>query len=210
MKCPSTPRWEFVKNKVYDFIIDHKIYSLPVKLTKLISSEFDNVHLVKFSDIIKNSECYAIPYIKEGMTMYNRNEDVYIIIYNDINIQSHSRMRWTVGHELGHIVLGHLADYDETSTDKFIQCKSTYETFEKESNFFASMILCPPWVLNSLNINSEIQIKDLCEVSSSAAHHRLVSLKKWKEFSRFPTNEKEYKIEKQFDPFVQQERGWIR
>lgn len=94
--------------------------------------------LIKASDRLK----HGIEKAKEFMEI-NRSKDVYgytffdfknmeyVIYYDDVNT-GRNRQRFSVAHEIGHIVLGHIDKGIENSDEA-----------EKEADYFAGYIMCP-------------------------------------------------------------------
>ena len=92
-----------------------------------------------------------------------------IIFYNQEHINT--RIRFSIGHELGHHVLEH---------DKNNKCK--YPEYEIETNFFTAQLLMPEQIIWELikrhvSITEETLIK-LFGVSKEAAQKRIETLKK--------------------------------
>ena len=100
--------------------------------------------------------CYTlVPYSKLNVFLrklaFRRSEDGYskveldsdsgmyhyVIYYNDL-IPCNGRIRWSIFHEIGHIVLGH---HDNQAGNE--------QTEEDEANFFAKYAMCPPPLLNA-------------------------------------------------------------
>lgn len=83
-----------------------------------------------------------------------RKNGKYYIFYNDA-IRTYSRIRFTVTHEIGHIVLGHL-DFSGTSLRDSLT-KAQYKILEKEANAFTRNVLAPAPIVerDRLFFNSE-------------------------------------------------------
>ena len=103
--------------------------------------------LIKASDRVKIGKEKAKEFVEInankdifGYTFFDRKNMQYVIYYDDLNAGEY-KQRFSVAHEIGHIVLGHI--------DKGID---NYEEAEKEVNYFAGYILCP----DCLSTNEEI------------------------------------------------------
>lgn len=70
----------------------------------------------------------------DGTSFFDVKKEKYIIAYND-TVQTESRKRFTIAHELGHIYLGHLLGNDISD--------DIYNLQEKEANYFAKRFLVP-------------------------------------------------------------------
>lgn len=88
-------------------------------------------------------------------------------------------MRWTLAYELGHIVLGHLEDFPETSITRK-QSPVLLDILDKEADKFVGDILAPAPLLIGLAESSHLHTKefyyalsrDLFGLSIQAAHYR--------------------------------------
>lgn len=72
-----------------------------------------------------------------GFTVYNPQKKRWLVYYNDTNCET--TIRFTIAHELGHIVLEHTEDNSDTN---------------KEANCFARNILCPAPIIEDLKLNT--------------------------------------------------------
>jgi len=90
------------------------------------------------------------------------------------------RQRFTIAHELGHIVRGHLADGDDELIENEMRFRSeAWNSEEREANAFAAELLMPErWVRDATNAGI-IEPKDLATmfgVSEQAMLFRLANL----------------------------------
>lgn len=87
---------------------------------------------VTLDEFIKDySESYM------GFTIYDFSKKRWLVYYNDAKCIT--TIRFTIAHELGHIVLGHTKDNLHS---------------DKEANCFARNILCPAPIIEDLNLNT--------------------------------------------------------
>ncbi len=84
-----------IRNSSWQCLIDNQITALPVSLKKIARSSG-----IK---IIANSVVHKLPPNVNGMTIYQNN--TFYIIFN--NLLKVSICRFTIAHEIGHIVLKH-------------------------------------------------------------------------------------------------------
>ena len=87
----------------------------------------------EFHELNKNKDIY-------GYTFFDKSNLEYVIYYDDVNA-GYNKQRFSVAHEIGHIVLGHIDGGIENS-----------DIAETEANYFAGYILCP----DCLSINEKI------------------------------------------------------
>lgn len=114
---------------------------------KVISySSFLSIADVDIENLYKKS--------REGFSF--KYGEQYCIVINERSC-GEKRRRFTIAHELGHIVLGHLELPEITK-----KC-------ENEANFFASEFLAPPAVLEACGVNSAAEISKICGISAGCA-----------------------------------------
>lgn len=112
--------------------------------------------------------------------------NVNVIYYNDKKPKA--RIRFTLAHELGHCLIGHLKfgkTYNRNSEKDF----DGMDIFEMQANVFARDILMPATVLHSLDIKSFEDISRICNVSMLSAeirYKRLTELNERNVFNRHP------------------------
>lgn len=88
----------------------------------------------------------------------------YYLFYNDSESISSARQRFTIAHEIGHIVLGHLKFRCKLNPDQ-------YQVLEKEANAFARNLLMPvPFPINWTDVET---VSEFFKVSKKAAWVRL-------------------------------------
>ena len=123
-----------------------------------------------------------------------------IVYYNDIDYPI-TRQRFTMAHELGHCLLGHLKfgkTYNRNSEKDF----DGMDIYEMQANVFARDLLMPATVLHSLNISSAYDISNICNVSTQSSeirYERLLELEKRNMFNRHPLEKQVYK---QFQKYI--------
>ena len=83
------------------------------------------------------------------------------------------QQRFTVAHEIGHILLGHVGEYQLVNREP----SPTDNPIEQAANVFASRLLAPACVLWALNIHSAEEIAELCKISKTAATFRAERMK---------------------------------
>lgn len=132
----------------------YKIKLQNIKIKILSMQDFSRRFNVSLEELTQNgsfNEGYNIVLIKNGIKKVT-------ILYNE-DILSSERKRFTIAHELGHIVLGH----NEHS-----------EKNEKEADTFASQLLLPHCILEQLvkygKPVTEIYLKEKFGLSNEAAH----------------------------------------
>lgn len=95
------------------------------------------------------------------------SEDAFVlkneVYYNDTQLVG--RMRFSLMHELGHIVLEH--------------SKNRTELEEIEANYFASNIIAPRMAIHYANCKNEVHVANLFELTYEAAGYAFSDYRKW-------------------------------
>lgn len=120
--------------------------------------------------------------IKDGRTYYVESQDLYFIVYN--NSKPLKRRRFTITHELGHILLGHLKN-EITEINRGGISNELYQELENQADVFAGNFLVPPILLNErlkmLNSrNTPDIVSDTFEISKPAVFNRYKDFDVWK------------------------------
>lgn len=161
------------RNKAWDIIFRYEINQFPVQVKELC--ERMGVMLYTYrtgAGLIKDYK--LTPYtVNEGFSM---SINGHMLIFYDEEIRPHARKRFTVAHELGHVVMGHLAD-DSAVCRGGITLWNRGEGVEPapeeiSANVFASRLLAPACVLHALDIHTAGEIASLCGLSYKAAEVR--------------------------------------
>lgn len=166
------------RDLAWQILDDCKINALPVQITAIAKKY--NIKIVNDSQgkLLKPNESGAFDYV---------NGNPYIIIDDT---DSKQRKRFTVAHELGHILLKH-----------DINCIASKDT-EHEANVFATRLLEPACVLWAINCITAKDIAKLCNVSLSAARIRAERMQILNQRSKYLTSPLERKVFDNFKEFI--------
>lgn len=147
----------------WQILIKHKISQLPVKVSDICkANQIRIISYKKGHEAIEELDLLQNTVHSDGFTVGR------IIFYNEqCSIQ---RQRFTVAHELGHILLhnGRGVYNREPATGDI--------PIEQEANVFASRVLAPACVLWGIGVNSAQQISELCNISLQSAEFRFQRL----------------------------------
>lgn len=165
---PDKPRRNFVKKAARTFMLDSKQDELPIDVDSLFE---DNGWLLMPAETAEQQVGMSIPIefwqndSAEALTCYYA--DKFITLYKTQG-RIPQKIRFTKAHELGHIVLNHLTDYEQP--DSFsIERSSEYHTLEREAEMFAAEVLAPTPVLRDIDLFEAQYIQTVCDISESAA-----------------------------------------
>lgn len=153
------------RNLAWQVLIDNNINKLPVDLGAICKSM--GIKLRKFSEFNISHQITG-----DGITIYYKGN--IVILYNDSC--SLCRYRFTIAHEIGHIILGHLDKGQLHSINK----EPTFndEPIETEANIFASRLLAPACILWKLQLKTVEEIAITCKISKQSAFFRLKRMNK--------------------------------
>lgn len=114
----------------------------------------------------------------EARTSMIKGNDTFLTVY-DSSVIPFTRVRWTLAHEIGHIALGHLEDFEETAINRGGLSLEKYKVLEDEADFFAAELLEPMPILKKIGAYNTEEIMKICKVSFSAAENRVRDLEWW-------------------------------
>ena len=178
------------RNASWQALIDNKVESLPVDIVQIIRN--NGIRL------LKNSQTNELRSGEAGISIFDGTQ--WFIVYDDL--LPIGRKRFTVAHELGHIVLGHplIAGFHARTTG------GSLPQTESEANIFASCFLAPACVLWGLNIHTSADISRICEISKEAAEIRAKRMDELYKRNMFLTSPLERRVYNQFKDFIEQNR----
>lgn len=159
----------------WKFIIKHKIQSLPVDLKKIVS---------EMGIKVKKDISGILDYTERGKVIKEKGQFTIIIRESDI-----CQNRYTIMHEIGHIVFGHDESYDE---------KNDEYTAER----FAIDVLAPACVIWGLDIHSAEDIQKLCQISLTSAKIRAERMESLYKRNMFLSHPLERQVFTQFRNFI--------
>lgn len=197
---PLQPRWNRSYSKAREFIKTEGINWLPVDVFEIYKSENWLITTAENGFKIFPEYNWDNFYIKEIDAVTYKKQGYYITIYNERF--PNERIRWTLAHEIGHIILGHLTDFEETKIFRSGLTDEKYGVLEQEAHAFASELLTPSVPLMACRMTECNNIQKICLISKEAALKRSATLKKRKE-SGVPLKEAKF-YRNQFFDFLNQ------
>lgn len=131
-------------------------------------------------------DVFLICQSKSGCTNYDIETDRYLVLFNSStdNYNVSGRIRWTLAHELGHIVLKHLQYIAEPSIAEHNINNLSNPELEAEADYFAALLLSPMPLYEQLGIKSESDVHDVFGLSYEASDVRWREYVKWKRSHR--------------------------
>lgn len=134
--------------------------------------------------------------ISDGFTV--RSGDRCYVFYN--MEQPPGRVRFTIAHELGHVLLGHLGDGEHTVYNRESSSEDAME--EHTANVFASRLLAPACVLHALGAVTPEQIAAVCDISMAAARFRAGRMGMLEQRGKYGSSPLERQVLAQFRSYI--------
>lgn len=189
IQIPDQPRYAYARQRAYRLLCELEIERLPVDPWKVATS-LPNVHICKWTDLRDNCNDDDPLFIdKEGAdakTQHLRGQADYLVVYDD-RVENYQRVRWTIAHEIGHIVLGHLVSFEATALCRGSLTEKDYKVLEREADTFAVNLLAPMTIINRLpSIQTKADIMKLCNLSGEASDNCMEELRLLKSGKKLP------------------------
>lgn len=155
----SDSRYEDIKQDIVKMYIDNGISTIPIDVYDLCS---------RLGYILKPYSSLGLDKAKKISTLsedgFNRLEDGKdVIYYNDSKIEG--RIRFTIMHEIGHIIRKH---------------KQFSVLAETEANWFAAYSLCPPPIVDKLEITDYEDLISKFNITNDCAYNSMSRYIAWK------------------------------
>lgn len=181
--------YQDIRNASWQCLIDCKICSLPIQISRVCK--------LYGGKVVNNSDVNLLTKKQSGRIV-TINKVFYVIVNDDECVQ---RIRFTIAHELGHYLLGHL-DKPENMYIIGRDFNNSKPLQETEADMFAARLLAPACVLWGLNAVTPTQISSVCNISFSAAKYRSERLKILRSRGMFLTSPLECQVYRQFENYI--------
>lgn len=158
----SQKRKSEIKKAVVQTIRDAGINTLPVNMTLIF--EFYKWGYLSYEEAAERG--IDIQSSKDGYTLakFTSGQWEYTILFNSTFIPQ--RIRWTLAHEIGHIVLGHAGQQEINKAEN------------EEAQYFAEQLLSPIAVVAKLGAKNNEDIMRMCNISNEATGWRVPDLQR--------------------------------
>lgn len=115
------------------------------------------------------------------------------------------RVRFTIAHEIGHLVLGHVAPGQQTVVNR--EPSLGDNPTETMANQFAARLLAPACVLWGLGLHTADEIAETCHISMQAARFRAERMEVLYARNKFLLSPLEREVYRNFLPYIQRVKG---
>ena len=186
--------YQNVRDAAWRILLDCGVTRLPVDLNRICRLlEVRHIPYAKYW-----TELPSIADETDGMTFYRNGEP--IILYD--SRKSPGRIRFTVAHELGHLVLGHVKIIHVEPMSRGGHISSRLEVAADQ---FAARLLAPACVLWGLDLHSPKEIMDACHISRQAAEVRAKRMALLYQRNKFLTSPLEKELYQKFQGFIRED-----
>ena len=175
------------RNASWQCLIDCGITEVPIKPVKI--ADHYGIKCKENAARLKTRESGRI--IRD-----EHSGEIMIVVRPD---ESNQRKRFTIMHELGHYLLGHLGDTPLSRSRNSVRPEE-----EQVAERFAADILMPACVLWALDIHAAEDIARLCNVSPPAARSRAERMAVLYQRDKFLLHPLERQVFQQFQRFIEQ------
>ncbi len=131
------------------------VKNFPIDCIEIIKSL--GIPLYKYSEL-------STPKIRKCLLVSNDAFTLQSVIFYNDNFPLKERQRFSLMHEVGHIILGHNGECGE---------------FEEEADIFASYMLAPRIIIHNFKCQNADQIHKMFGLSYAASNKALISYRKW-------------------------------
>lgn len=180
-------KYQNARDLAWRVLIEEKVTALPVDVVDLCRSMGIRVQYYKPTD---KNDGYC--------TIFLGRPRIFVS-----SVCSPERQRFTIAHELGHILLGHVGRVELVNREP----SGSDNPIEHDANVFASRLLAPACVLWALDARTPEQIAALCQISYQAARFRAKRMELLYARNKFLTSPMEQQVYAQFGEFICVRKG---
>lgn len=193
--------YQNTRDAAWRILLDCNIDHLPVSLNTICRKlKIRALTYGKNTEMIKRANLTQVIHRTDGMTFYSG--ETPIILFDEKVLPA--RAKFTVAHEMGHIVLGHVKPGEATTANREPSPGDAPE--ERAANQFAARLLAPACVLWGLDVHTASEIMELCHISRQAAQFRADRMEELYRRNKFLVSPLEREVYQRFQPFIQEYR----
>ncbi len=185
------------RNAAWEILLACRVDALPVDLNAVLRHL--DVRVYAYSrgrELLGDAGLTEAAKQVSGLTFFAGTQPV--ILYNDAEMPQ--RIRFTVAHELGHLVLGHIQPGEHTRQNREPQPGDS--PMEQAANRFAADLLAPACVLWALDLHRAEDIARVCKISIQAARFRAERMEILYQRNKFLLHPLERAVYRQFEPYI--------
>lgn len=194
---PDAPRYAYAESMAHRFLLMTGADRFPVRAEEMMQHVPRGILLFSFTQAREKLGVRDPLHLRflhaDARTVCVRGSGPYITVYEDQLVHSRERIAFSLMHELGHIVLGHLTDFDLTALSRGEKrgqglYEDQYRVLEREADAFAGEMLAPAAFFRFTQVERD-ELRVLCGLSEAAAITRMERIRALK--NTVPTPEDE-------------------
>ena len=190
-------RYQNARDASWETLIYCKAEELPIDVRAVCQALGCKLYTYTIgAELIKAFGLFMYVDTTDGFTTFYRGTPY--IFYSDQTTEA--RQRFTIAHEIGHIVLKHFGSGQGTTINHEQASQDAPE--EMQANQFAARLLAPACILHALNTNDAKEVAALCNISMQAAVFRTARMQTLNARKKFLSHPLERLVYKQFQPFI--------
>lgn len=193
----SYKQYTNARDAAWKVLVECGIGALPVK-----PSEICRHYGWILSDYIHGAriiETIGLAHLTEKTDGFCTITDSHTYIFFDSDL-SVGRQRFTVAHEIGHLLLGHVGPGMATVENR--EPTGSEREEERQANQFAARLLAPACVLHEIGAVTTEKIIAACGISRQAAEIRANRMQELERRGKFYSSELEREVARQFTSYI--------
>lgn len=185
------------RDAAWKTLIECGISSLPVRPSEICRHY--NWVLADYIDGKRSIELLGLSELREKTDGFCAVTENHVYIFYDSSLTV-GRQRFTVAHEIGHLILGHVGP--GTATVENREPTGAERDEETQANQFAARLLAPACVLHEIGATEPEEIHKLCGISKQAAKIRAERMQELERRGRYYTSNLECRVVRQFESYI--------
>lgn len=185
------------RDAAWKTLIECGTSSLPVRPSEICRHY--NWVLADYIDGNRSIELLGLSELKEKTDGFCAVTENHVYIFYDSSLTV-GRQRFTVAHEIGHLILGHVGP--GTATVENREPTGAEREEETQANQFAARLLAPACVLHEIGATEPEEIQKMCGISKQAAKIRAERMQELERRGRYYTSKLECRVVRQFESYI--------
>lgn len=185
------------RDAAWKTLIECGISSLPVRPSEICRHY--NWVLADYIDGKRSIELLGLSELREKTDGFCAVTENHVYIFYDSSLTV-GRQRFTVAHEIGHLILGHVGP--GTATVENREPTGAEREEELQANQFAARLLAPACVLHEIGATEPEEIQKMCGISKQAAKIRAERMQELERRGRYYTSNLECRVVRQFESYI--------
>lgn len=185
------------RNAAWEMLIDCGVSELPVR-TSQICDHYGWI-LRSYQGGLRSIELLGLTGLMEKTDGFCTVTENHVYIFYDRTMPV-GRQRFTVAHEIGHLMLGHVGPGMATTQNR--EPTGTEKPEEQQANQFAARLLAPACVLHEIGAMTPEDIVCFCGISRQAAEFRSARMRELENRGKFYAHPLERQLISQFASYI--------